>query len=440
MSAGALTYYVRSFGCQMNEHDAERIRAVLDGLGLRERPGPADADVLVYNSCTVRRNADERLAGHLSQASRLKREDPRRLVVVTGCLPPARGRELFEDFPFVDLAVGPAALPCLGERLEALLADRRAAPCLCLDEHPLLSGDLPAARRRPCQAWVQIMTGCTNRCSYCIVPSARGPERSRDAESVVREVRGLVADGVVEVTLLGQNVNSYGLDLRPATRPGFPDLLRRLDEIDGLKRVRFMTSHPRDLSDDLIDAMASCATVCEHLHLPLQSGSDAVLHAMRRGYTVDWYLERVAAVRAAVPDLALTTDLIVGFPGETDGDAQATLDIVREAGFEAAFTFVYSQRPGTEACDLPDQIPDDVKRRRIRTLIDLVQEQARLLRSAAVGRRVEVLVEGHSRHGGQWRGRTRQNTTVNFVGDASPGALVDVRITGATSTTLNGCV
>lgn len=440
MSAPPATYYLRSFGCQMNEHDAERIRAMLRDLGLEERAHPADADVLLYNSCTVRQSADERLAGHLSEASRLKREDPLRIVVLTGCLPPARGEELFVEFPFVDLAVGPAALPALREQLEAVLARREAEPALCLEEHGALSGDLPAIRRRPYQAWVQIMTGCTNGCAYCIVPAVRGPERSRDAAAILEEARTLVADGVREITLLGQNVNSYGLDRDDASRIDFPALLRRLDGLDGLERLRFMTSHPRDLSDDLIEAMASCDSVCEHLHLPLQSGSDAVLRAMRRGYTVDWYLERVESLRAAVPDLALTTDLIVGFPGETDDDANATLDVVRATGLESAFTFVYSPRPGTAAADLPDQVPDEVKRERIGTLIDLVQEQSRLRRSATVGRRLQVLVEGPSRHGGQWRGRTRQNTTVNFVGDAAPGHLVDVLVTGATSTTLNGCV
>jgi tRNA-2-methylthio-N6-dimethylallyladenosine synthase len=288
------------------------------------------------------------------------------------------------------------------------------------------------------------MAGCTNYCSYCIVPSVRGPERSRLPQSIEAEVRDLVADGVLEVTLLGQNVNAYGLDLPEGERrrlgesATFAGLLRRLDAIDELARVRFMTSHPRDLSNELIGALAELPSVCEHLHLPVQSGSDGVLAAMRRGYTAAWYLARVAALRAAVPGITLTTDVIVGFPGETDADFQATLDVVRAAAFDGAFTFVYSPRTGTAAADLPDQVPETLKKERVRHLIALTQQQAQERRSRWIGSRLEVLVEGASRHGDGWRGRTRGNVTVNFLGDTSPGRLVSVLITAASSTTLKG--
>ena len=303
-----------------------------------------------------------------------------------------------------------------------------------------MSGDLLGRRERPYQAWVQIMSGCTNFCSYCIVPHVRGPERSREPATIVRAVRDLVADGVREITLLGQNVNAYGLDLRAAddAAPGFPALLRALDELEGLARVRFMTSHPKDLSDELVRAVAELPSVCEHVHLPAQSGADPVLAAMNRGYTTAEYLERVAALRAAVPDVNVTTDLIAGFPGETDADFERTLALVRAAEFDAAFTFVFSPRRGTAAAGLPDQVPAEVRRERVERLIALTQQYALASRKRWVGRRAEILVEGASRDGRLLRGRTRQNVTVNVDGPAEPGAIVQVEVTGATSTTLRG--
>jgi tRNA-2-methylthio-N6-dimethylallyladenosine synthase len=290
---------------------------------------------------------------------------------------------------------------------------------------------------------VQVMSGCTNFCSYCIVPYVRGPERSRRIDDLAAEVESLVADGVREVTLLGQNVNAYGLDLRhggEAAAPAFAGLLRRLDAVEGLDRVRFMTSHPKDLGDDLVAAVAELPSVCEHVHLPAQAGSDRVLRAMRRGYTAGQYLERVHALRAAVPDVSITTDLIAGFPGETDEDFERTLDLVRQAAFDAAYTFVYSPRSGTRAAELPDQVPPEVRRERVERLIELTQRLARASRQAWVGRRAEVLIEGTSRDGELHRGRSRQNVTVNVAGAVEPGAIVTVEITAATSTTLRGTV
>jgi tRNA-2-methylthio-N6-dimethylallyladenosine synthase len=436
-------YYLRSFGCQMNEHDAERIRALLEAEGLERSDEPGDADVLVYNTCTVRKSADDRLAGHLGMAARLKREHPSRRVLVTGCLPQAEREAFFARFPFVDGALGPQNLHRLPELLHAALEPAGEGPAGYFEDGPHFSGDLEGRRERPYQAWVQVMSGCTNYCSYCIVPYVRGPERSRAAGDIVAEVEELVADGVREVTLLGQNVNAYGRDRRrggDAHAPSFAGLLRRLDDVEGLQRVRFMTSHPKDLGDDLVAAVAELSSVCEHVHLPAQAGSDRILKAMRRGYTTGEYLERVRALRSAVPDVRITTDLIAGFPGESDEDFEQTLELVHEAAFDAAFTFVYSPRTGTAAADLPGQVPWNVRRERVERLIELTQRQALLSQEAWLGRRAEVLVEGPSRDGGMCRGRTRQNVTVNVSGAVEPGAIVAVKITAATSATLRGTV
>ncbi len=440
------TYYLRSFGCQMNEHDAERMRFSLEAEGWTPVSAPDEADLLVYNTCTVRQSADDRLAGHLGEAGRLKREDPSRVVLVTGCLPQAEQEAFFARFPFVDGALGPQNLHRLPELLRAVADPAGAAdgpsgrPGFFADG-PELSGESPGRRTRQHQAWVQIMAGCTNFCAYCIVPYVRGPERSRDPRAILAEVSGLAAEGVREVTLLGQNVNAYGLDRRRAGHADAADLaalLRLLDAEGGVSRLRFMTSHPKDLGDDLVAALAELPAVCEHIHLPLQSGSDAILAAMRRAYTAEAYLERVAALRAAVPGISITTDLIAGFPGESEDDFAATLDVVRAARFESAFTFVYSTREGTTAATLPGQVPEDVRRERVERLIALTKELALAANRAWIGRRAGVLVEGPSRHGDGLRGRTRQNVTVNFSGAAEPGAIVEVEIEAATSTTLRG--
>lgn len=437
------TYYLRSFGCQMNAHDAERIRALLEAEGLERADAPEAADVLVYNTCTVRKSADDRLAGHLGTAARLKRERPARLVLVTGCLPQAEQGAFFARFPFVDGALGPQNLHRLPELLAAAGDAAGTGPAGYFEDGPRLSGALAARRERPFQAWVQVMSGCTNFCSYCIVPFVRGPERSRPLAEVVAEVEALAADGVREVTLLGQNVNAYGLDLRrggEGAAADFPELLRRLDAVPGLARLRFMTSHPKDLGDALVAAVAELPSVCEHVHLPLQAGSDDVLAAMRRGYTAAEYLDRVLALRRAVPDVSITTDLIAGFPGETEADFAATLELVEAAAFDAAFTFVYSPRRGTVAAELPGQVPDEVRRERVERLIALTQGLALRSRQAWVGRTAEVLIEGPSRAGDSSRGRTRQNVTTNVTGAVDAGAIVKVEVTGATSTTLRGRV
>jgi len=438
------TYYLRSFGCQMNDHDAERMRALLEAEGLRAVARPDDADVLVYNTCTVRQSADERLAGHLGDALRLKRDEPRRVVLVTGCLPQAERHGLFERFPCIDGALGPQNLHRLPELLRAVGEPQGAAASAAVgffEDGPRLSGELPSRRERPYQAWVQIMSGCTNFCSYCIVPYVRGPERSRDRAAIIVEVEGLVANGVREVTLLGQNVNAYGQDRPQRERSAvstFAGLLRDLDRVEGLARIRFMTSHPKDLSPELVASVATLRSVCEHVHLPVQAGSDRILTAMNRGYTAEQYLGLVRELRANVPGVSITTDVIAGFPGETEEDFRATLDLIREAAFDGAFTFLYSPRRGTAAASLREQVPPAVKRDRVERLVALTQSLALDSRRRSVGTMKEILVEGTSRDGSLLRGRTRQNVTVNAAGAAEPGAIVMVKVTGATSTTLRG--
>ena len=307
-------YFVTTFGCQMNAHDSERIKGMLESIGLGEAVSQDEADVVVFNTCTIREKPDQRLAAHLAQAKALKDRDPERVIAVGGCYAEAQRERIFEQYPFVDVAFGPGSIPHLGDWLTG---DAPRSAFGTGDERRF-SAMLPLHRERPFQAWVQISMGCNSKCAYCIVPAVRGRESSRRPGEIVAEITGLAAEGVREVTLLGQNVNSYGRDLPPDTRVGFAELLRAVDAVDGIERIRFTSPHPKDFRPDVIAAMAECAAVCEHAHLPLQSGSTRILKAMRRTYSRERYLELVADMRAAIPDLALTTDLIVGFPGETD--------------------------------------------------------------------------------------------------------------------------
>jgi tRNA-2-methylthio-N6-dimethylallyladenosine synthase len=421
----------------MNAHDSERIKGMLEELGLGEATSQAEADVLVFNTCTIREKPDTKFAAHLAQAGALKQREPDKVIAVGGCYAEAQRDRLFQLYPYVDIAFGPGSIPHLGEWLGAGgLGVPRGRFGI---EERSFAGELPMHRERGFQAWVQISMGCNSRCSYCIVPAVRGREVSRRPGDVIAEVTRLAAEGVREVTLLGQNVNSWGRDLAPDLHTDFGELLRACDAVEGIERIRFTSPHPKDFRQPVIEAMAKCAAVCEHAHLPLQSGSTRILKAMRRTYSRDRYARLVAELRATIPDLALTTDLIVGFPGETEDDFRATIEAVEEVGFDGAFTFVYSPRAGTEAAAMIDQITDDVKRERIERLIDVVQRVAADRNGLRIGKVEEVLVEGASRTDPTLlRGRTRRNTTVNFAGQASPGELVEVRIDAATSTTLRG--
>jgi tRNA-2-methylthio-N6-dimethylallyladenosine synthase len=421
----------------MNAHDSERIKGMLEELGLGEAAGQAEADVLVFNTCTIREKPDTKFAAHLAQAAALKQHDPDKIIAVGGCYAEAQRERLFDLYPYVDVAFGPGSIPHLGEWLGAGgLGVGRGRFGL---EERTFAGNLPMHRERTFQAWVQISMGCNSKCAYCIVPSVRGREVSRRPGDVVAEVTQLAASGVREITLLGQNVNSWGRDLAPDLRTEFGELLRACDAVEGIERIRFTSPHPKDFRRPVIAAMAECTAVCEHAHLPMQSGSSRVLKAMRRTYGRERFLKLVEELRSAIPDLALTTDLIVGFPGETEAEFEETLSTVEEVGFDGAFTFVYSPRAGTEAASMPDQIPEEVKRERIEGLVEVVQRVAAKRNAERVGGVEEVLVEGTSRtDDALLRGRTRRNTTVNFSGTAQPGELVDVRIEGASSTTLRG--
>jgi tRNA-2-methylthio-N6-dimethylallyladenosine synthase len=429
-------YHVTTFGCQMNAHDSERIKGLLESLGLGEAVSQDEADVIVFNTCTVREKPDQRFAAHLAQAAALKKADPERVIAVGGCYAEAQRERIFQLYPYVDVAFGPGSIPHLADWIGA---GGLGVPRGRFAEWRHFAGDLPARRERAFQAWVQVSMGCNSVCSYCIVPAVRGREQSRRPGEIVAEVTSLAADGVREVTLLGQNVNSWGRDLLPDVHTEFGELLRAVDGVPGIERIRFTSPHPKDFRAPVIEAMADCAAVCEHTHLPLQSGSTRVLKRMRRTYGRERYLALVERLRAAIPDLALTTDIIAGFPGETEDDFRETLEVVEEVRYDGAFTFVYSPRAGTEAAAMPEQVPEEVKRERVERLIDVVQRIARERNEERVGGVEEVLVEGPSRtEPALLRGRTRRNTTVVFRGQGRAGELVQVRVEGATSTTLRG--
>jgi tRNA-2-methylthio-N6-dimethylallyladenosine synthase len=430
-------YHVTTFGCQMNAHDSERIKGMLEELGLGEAVSPDDADVVVFNTCTIREKPDTKLAAYLGEAAARKREHPDRVIAVGGCYAEAQRERIFELYPAVDVAFGPGSIAHLGEWLGAG-GEGVARGRFGLDDREF-AAELPMHNERSFQAWVQVSMGCNSKCSYGIVPSVRGREQSRRPGEILAEVQRLADQGVKELTLLGQNVNSWGRDLLPDIDTEFGELLRACDGVDGIERIRFTSPHPKDFRDPVIAAMAECAAVCEHVHLPLQSGSSRLLKAMRRTYTRERYLALAEKMRAAIPDLAFGTDIIVGFPGETEDDFRETLEVVEEVGYDSAFTFVYSPRAGTEAASMSDQVPHEVKIERMERLVEVVQRGARARNAERIGRVEEVLVEGTSRTDESLlRGRTRRNTMVNFTGEAQAGELVDVLIESATSTTLRG--
>jgi tRNA-2-methylthio-N6-dimethylallyladenosine synthase len=418
----------------MNEHDSERMKGMLESLGYSEVQERDAADLILFNTCSIREKADERFIAHLHEARAIKRRAPETVIGVGGCWAQSVKDEVFARFPFVDVAFGPGQVPKLAE---FLTSDSLTAQGFF--EFESFTGHLPAKRARDVQGWVQISVGCNCVCSYCIVPSTRGREASRDPDELVAEVEALAADGVIEVTLLGQNVNSYGRDLPAERRSSFAELLERIDAVPGIRRIRYTSPHPKDMREDVIRAHADLPALCEHIHLPLQSGSSAVLKRMRRTYTRERYLERVALIREHVPDCALTTDIIVGFPGETDEDFAATLQVAEEVGYDGAFTFIYSPRRETEAATLPDQVPHEVKVERMEQLVEVVQRRAQERAQRFVGRSLEVLIEGPSRTDpARLRGRSRHNKVVNFDGVGRVGELVEVEITRATSQTLMG--
>ena len=430
------TYQVRTYGCQMNVHDSERLSGLLEDSGLVPVAEGEQPDVVVFNTCAVRENADNRLYGNLSHLAPVKRANPGMQIAVGGCLAQKDRGTIVEKAPWVDVVFGTHNVGSLPVLLERARIEREAQVEIkeALEEFPSV---LPTRRDSAHSAWVSISVGCNNTCTFCIVPSLRGKEKDRRPGDILAEIAALVADGVVEVTLLGQNVNAYGVEF--GDKHAFADLLRACGAIEGLERVRFTSPHPRDFTDDVIDAMASTGNVMPQLHMPLQSGSDRILQAMRRSYRSDRYLGIIERVRSRMPDAAITTDIIVGFPGETEEDFQDTLAVVRAARFASAFTFQYSKRPGTPAAELPDQVEPDVVQERYERLVAVVNDIAWEENRSLQGAEVEVLVaSGEGRKDGatsRISGRARDNRLVHVnVGEAPiplPGDLVTARVTYA---------
>lgn len=429
--------YIKTMGCQMNEHDTEVILGILASLGYGEVHSVEEADLILYNTCSVRENPERKVYGHIASFRALKEKNPQLIIGICGCMTQQQVEldNILAKLPHVDLIFGTHNIHRLPELLERAASGERIVEVW--DEGEEIVEDLPVQRRDPLRAFVNVIYGCTNFCTYCIVPYTRGRERSRDPEAIVEEVRSLVKDGVKEITLLGQNVNAYGKDLQTPT--DFAALLQRLNTITDLERIRFTTSHPRDMKDSLIEAMASLDKVCEHLHLPVQSGSSRLLQRMNRGYSREEYLQLVQRIKQAIPNISLTTDIIVGFPGETAEDHQATLDLVKEVGFSSSFTFLYSPRQGTPAATMPEQVPEETKKQRIYQLIELQNQISSATLAGEVGSVRHILVESFDPEKGTLLGRTRNHYQVAVPGPAeSVGRTIPVRITRSLTWTLRG--
>ncbi|CCY58733.1 (Dimethylallyl)adenosine tRNA methylthiotransferase MiaB [Clostridium sp. CAG:632] len=413
-----LTYHISTFGCQMNFKDSEKLAGILEEIGYVETETEA-ADFVLLNTCTVRENANQKVYGHLGILKNYKKKNPHMMIALCGCMMQEElvVEKLKESYRFVDIIFGTHNIYKLAELIQTRLESDRMVVDLWKDAKEIVE-DLPSVRKYTFKAGVNIMFGCNNFCSYCIVPYVRGRERSREPEDIIHEIEDMVSEGVVEIMLLGQNVNSYGKTLEHPI--SFAQLLERVEQIPGLKRIRFMTSHPKDLSDDLITVMAKSEKICRHMHLPVQSGSSRLLERMNRRYTKEHYLELVRKLREAIPDISLTTDIIVGFPGETEEDFEETLDVVRQAEYDSAYTFIYSKRTGTPAANMPDQIPDDVVKERFNRLLQVVAESSAKRTGRLEGQTAEVLVEGISEQDPSMiTGRLSNNLLVHFPGDES---------------------
>lgn len=433
------TYCVVTYGCQMNAHDSEKLEGMLREMGLTRAESRETADFVIFNTCCVRDNAQRRALGNVVWLKELKKTRPELMVAVCGCMMQQKGmgEQILRQYPFVDLAFGTHNLYRFAQlMLQAVKSRRRVVEIVQDDEGSILE-DLPVLRSSPYHAYITIMYGCNNFCSYCIVPYVRGRERSRASARIIEEARQLKAEGVKEIMLLGQNVNSYGLDVEGEL--SFAQLLEKLDQI-GIERIRFMTSHPKDISDELIDVIADSKHICHALHLPVQHGNNRVLASMNRRYTREKYLARVEAIRSKIPDMSLTTDLIVGYPGETEEEFEDTCSLVQQVGYDSAFTFIYSPRTGTRAADMPDQIPEATSSRRIQKLIAIQKENTHRNYAAYIGQIHSVLVdEASKRDENQMAGKNEYNITVNFPGSKELiGQIVRVKITSAGESTLRG--
>ena len=425
-------YHIVTYGCQMNVHESEKIAGILSDMGYESCDSPEKADIVVFNTCCIRENAENHAFGNIGMLKKLKAARKDMIIAVGGCLPQQmnKAENLHEKFPYVDIIFGTHNLHRLKELILKKQRQKKAVIEIDDSEGEICEEDKPLRTSYP-NAWVNIMYGCNNFCSYCIVPYVRGRERSRDSAKIIEEVRSLVADGYKEITLLGQNVNSYKGDL------SFPRLLEEIAKIDGKFRLRFMTSHPKDFSQELIDVMAKYPKICHCLHLPVQSGSDAILKAMNRKYTAGQYLEKVAALKAKIPDCAITTDLIVGFPGETDEDFKATLELARKVNFSSAFTFVYSKREGTVAAKMENQVHEEVSKARIMQLVDLINSQTRALSQTYIGKTIEILCEDYDEKRGLYLGRDEYGRMGYFASDENlVGQFVNIKVEQANSVSL----
>ncbi|MDP4094215.1 MAG: tRNA (N6-isopentenyl adenosine(37)-C2)-methylthiotransferase MiaB [Bacillota bacterium] len=432
-------YSVQTFGCQMNENDSERLAGMLYEMGYTEAKDIKESDVIIFNTCCVRENAEVKVYGHLGALKKLKSENPNMVIAVCGCM--MQQSQIVEHikskYRHVDLIFGTHNLYKFPEMLHDALNSRETIIDVWESEGSIAE-NMPIERKDGIKAWVTIMYGCNNFCSYCIVPYVRGRERSRHPDDIINEVSMLGRNNYKEITLLGQNVNSYGKDLENGL--SFAGLLKELDKIDGIERIRFMTSHPKDLSDELLEAMKDCKKVCEHLHLPIQSGSTGILKEMNRKYTKEHYLELADKVKKTIPDIALTTDIIVGFPGETEEDFDETIDVIEKARFDMAYTFLYSKRTGTPAAKSEQQVSEETKKLRFEKLLEVQNRISKEINDEYLGKTVEVLVEGYSKNSpNKLTGRTRTNKVVNFKGEIKlVGKLVNVEINKVQTWSLEG--
>lgn len=427
-------FHIVTYGCQMNVHESEKIAGILSEMGYKRCESPEEADIVVFNTCCIRENAENHAFGNIGMLKKLKAARKDMLIAVGGCLPQQmnKAENLHEKFPYVDIIFGTHNLHNLKGLIEKKLKMRKTLIEIEDSEGEICEDDKPLRTSYP-NAWVNIMYGCNNFCSYCIVPYVRGRERSRDSHKIIEEVRSLVSEGYKEITLLGQNVNSYKGELT------FPQLLKEIADIDGKFRLRFMTSHPKDFSPELIKVMAQNPKICHCLHLPVQSGSDAILKAMNRKYTAGQYLEKVEMLKKAIPNCAITTDLIVGFPGETDEDFKATLELAKKVNFASAFTFVYSKREGTAAAKMSNQVPEEVSKARIMELVELINSQTRALSQTYIGKTVEILCEDYDSKRGLYMGRDEYGRMGYFASQKNLiGQFVNVRIEHANGVSLTG--
>ena len=434
-----LKYYIETWGCQMNEEDSEKLSGMLKGLGYTRTEVRDEASIIIFNTCCIRENAELKVYGNLGELKRLKKKNPDLLIAVCGCMMQQEGmaQDIIKKYPHVDIIFGTHNSHKLPEYMNRVRQEGKSVIEILDKEEGIIEG-LPVDRESSIKAFVTIMYGCNNFCTYCIVPYVRGRERSRKPEDIINEIKDLVSKGYKEFTLLGQNVNSYGKGLEPQIN--FAQLLRKINEIDGVERVKFMTSHPKDLSDDVIDAIAECDKLCEYIHLPVQSGSSNLLKKMNRHYDREQYLDLVKRIKAKIPGVALSTDIIIGFPGETEEDLEDTISLVKEVQYDLAFTFIYSKRKGTPAYEYEDQIDEKTKSNRFKRLVEAVNECCAVKNKQYQGKTVEVLVEGVSKNdSSKLMGRTRTGKLVNFIGkEESIGKLVQVKITEALSFSLNG--